>query len=326
MAPLRLTLATRDYDYVQPLALRDVVPDGIDLTVIRAFDALERFLGEPNIDAGEISFSQYLRRVAAGDHSLVALPAFVMREFRHRCLFVRRGSHLNDVTQLAGRWVGVDAWAATGNVWTRAILREAGVSLDSVRWIVGPVNPDDRPVSREGLPSHVGVASPGRALGEMVATGDLDAMMAPWPPNGFDAPGSPLTRLYVDYRGAEREYYRRTRIFPGQHIVVVRRALIDRDPWIAQSLYDALVRARERSDGNHRMLHESSPWVLADLEEQRGLMGADFQPYGYRDRENCAMVAAFCSEQLAQGLISTPLDPDALFADFLALTPSRGSG
>ena len=134
--------------------------------------------------------------------------AFVMREFRHRCLFVRRGSGLRDVTELAGRRVGVDAWAATGNVWTRAIMREAGVRLDGVRWMVGPVNPGDPPASAQGLPAHVEVAPPGRTLGEMVALDDLDAMMTPWPPAGFEAAESALTRLYPDYRHVEREYYR----------------------------------------------------------------------------------------------------------------------
>ena len=43
-------------------------------------------------------------------------------------------------------------------------------------------------------------------------------------------------------------------------------------------------------------------------------MGPEFKPYGYR--ENRAMVAAFCEEQFAQGLIARPLDPDALFSDF----------
>jgi 4,5-dihydroxyphthalate decarboxylase len=264
--------------------------------------------------------------VAAGDRSLVGLPAFVMREFRHRCLFVRRGSGLTDVSRLAGRRLGVDAWAATGNVWTRALLREAGVPLDGIRWTVGPVNRGDPPVTAEGLPAHVAVAEPGRALGEMVAAGDLDAMMAPWPPKEFDAAEGPLARLYADYRTAEREYYRRTRIFPGQHLVVLRRPVVDRDPWVVPRLYDALVRARERSEANHRVLHESSPWVLADLEDQTALMGADFRPYGYRDRENRTMVAAFCAEQLAQGLIAAPLDPDTLFADFLALTDPRAGG
>ena len=54
--------------------------------------------------------------------------------------------------------------------------------LDGIRWTVGPVNRGDPPVTAEGLPAHVVVAEPGRALGEMVAAGDLDAMMAPWPP------------------------------------------------------------------------------------------------------------------------------------------------
>jgi len=40
MTALPLTLAARDYDHVQPLALGDVLPDGIALTVLRAFDAL----------------------------------------------------------------------------------------------------------------------------------------------------------------------------------------------------------------------------------------------------------------------------------------------
>jgi 4,5-dihydroxyphthalate decarboxylase len=326
MAGLALTLATRDYDYIQPLALGDIVADGVELTVLRAFGALERFLADPAIEAGEASFSQYVRRVAAGDRSLVGLPAFVMREFRHRCLFVRSGSDLTDVNHVAGRRAGVDAWAASGNVWTRAILREAGVPLDGIRWTVGPVDVGDRPAGAEGLPAHVAIAPPGRALGEMVLAGDLDAMMAPWPPKEFDASGSLLTRLYADYRTVEREYYRRTRIFPAHHLVVVRRRLVDRHPWVVSRLYDALVRARERSEANHRVLHESSPWVLADLEEQHALMGADFRPYGYRDRENRGMVAVFCGEQLAQGLIATPLDPDTLFADFLALTDSRPSG
>jgi len=33
------------------------------------------------------------------------------------------------------------------------------------------------------------------------------------------------------------------------------------------------------------------------------------------------MVAAFCEEQCAQGLIAKPLDPDLLFHDFEQLRP-----
>ncbi len=61
--------------------------------------------------------------------------------------------------------------------------------------------------------------------------------------------------------------------------------------------------------------------MLADLEEQDALMGPAFRPYGYR--ENHAMVAAFCEEQFAQGLIQERLDPDVLFEDFERLVGRR---
>lgn len=143
--------------------------------------------------------------------------------------------------------------------------------------------------------------------------------MCPWPPRAYGEPGSTVTRLYEDYRQAERDYYRRTHIFPAHHLVVLRREFVERHPWVARSIFGAFARARARSAQNHRILAESSPWVLADLEEQVALMGADFNPYSYGYRENRAMVAAFCEEQHAQGLIGEPLDPDVLFADFAQL-------
>ncbi len=62
------------------------------------------------------------------------------------------------------------------------------------------------------------------------------------------------------------------------------------------------------------MNQESSAWLVADLEEQAALMGGDFQPFGYR--ANRGMMAAFCEEQFAQGLIREPLNPDMVFHDF----------
>ena len=314
MSNLTVSLATRDYDFVAPLALGDVKPDGIDLTMIRAFDALERVTGDPALHGGEASFSRSIHRLAGGDRSFVALPIFIMLEFRHRCFFVRRGSGLTDVTQLAGKRVGIDAWPATGNTWSRAILRMHGVSIRSVHWLVGPVSPGDPPAPSDKLPEGVELAPAGRSLAEMLVAGEIDAIMCPWPPAGFYDEGSQITRLYEDYRSAEREYYRQTKIWPAHHVIVLRRELVDQHPWVLRSLYTAFTEARRRSEANHRVLHESSPWILADLEEQAALMGPEFQPYGAA--ENRHMIAAFCEEQFAQGLISEPIDPDAIFADF----------
>ncbi|MGH7322930.1 MAG: hypothetical protein ACRELA_25370, partial [Candidatus Rokuibacteriota bacterium] len=312
-----VTLATRDYEFVAPLALGDVAPEGIDLRLVRAFDALARVAGDPAVHGGEASFSRYVQRLAAGDRGFVGLPIFVMREFRHRSFFVRRDSTLRDVADLAGRRVGMDAWPASGNTWSRALMREAGASIDRVSWVVGPVNPGGVPPT-DVLPAGVEAAPAGRTLTDLVLAGELDAFMWAWTPAGFYDAGSPLRRLYPDYRAAEREYYRRTRIYPAHHIVVLRRDLVDRYPWVVRSIHAAFEQARARADANRQVLHESSAWLLADLEEQAEVLGSDFRPYGYR--ENCRMVAAFCEEQRAQGLIPAPLDPDAVFAESEPLT------
>jgi 4,5-dihydroxyphthalate decarboxylase len=119
MTRVPVRLATWDYDFVAPLATGDVVADGIAMSLARQPEALDRVRTDPEIDGGEASFSQYLQRTAAGDDSWVGIPVFLMREFRHRCFFVRRESDLEDLAQLQGKRVGTDVWAASGNVWTR---------------------------------------------------------------------------------------------------------------------------------------------------------------------------------------------------------------
>jgi 4,5-dihydroxyphthalate decarboxylase len=293
----------------------DVAAERIDLTLRRTFDALTHVTDDPLVHGGEASFGRFLQRLAGGDRSFVGLPAFVMFAFRHRCFFVRKGSGLTSLIHLTGKRIGTpDAWRATGNTWARSYLRQSGVRIGSISWLIGPVNPGEPPPPPEVLPPGVETAPTGRYLRDMLLAGDLDALLCPWPPTGFYDPGSSITRLFPDYRAVEREYYQRTKIYPALHVVVLKRQLVDRHPWVVKSIYTALKQARERSDANLWISPDSSPWLLADLEEQVALMGRDFQPYGFR--ENRHMVVTFCAELLAQDLIRQPLDPDAVFAEF----------
>ena len=53
-----------------------------------------------------------------------------------------------------------------------------------------------------------------------------------------------VVRLYPDYREAEKDYYRRTNIFPIMHLVVIRKDVYENHPFIATSLYKAFVQAK----------------------------------------------------------------------------------
>jgi hypothetical protein len=61
-------------------------------------------------------------------------------------------------------------------------------------------------------------------------------------PSGF---GKTVRRLFRDSRKVEVEYYRKTRIFPIMHTLVLKADLYKEKPWLALSFYRAFCRARD---------------------------------------------------------------------------------
>ncbi len=315
MSRQRLTLLTKDYDYLGPLAAGDVTPGGIDLAFVRSTEtALNRTLTDSSVDAGELSFSRHIIRIAEGDRSFVGIPFFVVRAFRHRCFFVRRGSNLRTLADLRGRRIGTNEWPATGNTWSRAALREQCVSIQDIEWTVGPVDgaPSTRP--QGALPRNVHPVPAGRTLREMLLNEELDALMVPDPPAGFYAPDSPIVRLLSDYASAEREYYRRTKVYPAHHIVGIRTAVFEKNPPTARSLYTALEASKRRWLDRINELTEMTPWLIAEIEVSQALLGRDWNPSGVP--ANAGMIQALCDELLAQGLVSRRVDAAEVFYDF----------
>jgi 4,5-dihydroxyphthalate decarboxylase len=308
-------LLMRDYDYLAPLGCGDVLPDGLELTLERDTPgALDRTLADPSVQAGELSFSRHIQRLAAGDRGFVGVPFFAYRAFRQRCFFVRQDSGLGAFADLRGKRIGTNEWPASGNTWSRAILREAGVRIDEIRWWVGSVDggPSGRP--QRSLPPWVRPAPAGWALRDMLLDGELDALMCPLPPRGFYDANSTIVRLVPDFRRAERDYFRRTGIYPGQHVVGVRRQVFDRAPEVAARLFAALEQSKLRWQQNRWGLSETLPWTLAEIEEATMLMGQDWHPNGVEP--NRKMIQAFLDEQVAQELIPQPLPVDAIFTEF----------
>jgi len=317
MSKRTINLVARGYDLLMPLACGDVDVEGVELNLDRKTD-MKAFMADPFFDAGEMSFSQYLIRTAQDEREFVGLPVFLMRGFRHRCFFVLRDSGLNSFQSLVGKRVGTNGWPDTGNTWSRAALREQGVGLDQIDWWVGPV--DDPAYDSFGqrpaltLPPNVQPLAAGQTLQDMLLAGDLEAMMCPWPPRRSHEPNSPIVRLFPNFREVEQAYARRVGFYPGFHILAVRRGVLERDPWVAHSLYQAFEQARKKAQADRRWLADTSPWLLADFEEAAALFGSDWQPNGVE--ANLTMIQALCDEEYAQGLISKPLDSTTVFAEF----------
>ncbi|GAA3732013.1 hypothetical protein [Streptomyces tremellae] len=321
--PVRLAL--RDWDHVTPLLTGAVRAPGLDLA-IESRAVTPDVLEEPGLDGGETSFSRYALARAGGDDRLVGLPVFVMRGFRHRCVLVRGDSPYTALEQLAGARVGLTGWPDSGNTWTRALLRRAGVDLAGIDWRVGPLVAGESGKDRVGtrpLPANVSVLADGESLREELAAGRLDAVFTPFLPDEMFTSGSRFRQLLPDHRAAERAYFEETGFVPGIHLVTLRRETVRERPWLPGAVLDALDAAKRHWTARRRLLADTTPWLLDELLDSAARFGADWMPYG--TAENARMTAAFCAELTAQGIAPGPVDPADVFPAALEpAAPPRG--
>lgn len=322
MARLAVTLACGDYDRVWALRDGRVAVEGADVNVVplQPEECFWRMIRFAEFDAAEMSLSSYTMLRAKGDERFVAIPAFLSRSFRHSSIYVRAGAGVASPRDLEGRRVGVPEYQMTASVWTRGMLADDhGVDCDSITWRTGGLEQPGR-VERQPLtvPDRVKVEpiAADRTLVGALLDGEIDAVMAPRIPSIFArSDGSPLRRLFPDYARLELDYYRRTAIFPIMHLVVLRADVHERNPWLAQSLFKALVEAKRlavEGVAAAPALRYTMPFLLDTLERQQDVFGADPWPYGVEP--NRATLSTFGRYLVEQGLAERAPDVDSLFA------------
>ena len=149
----------------------------------------------------------------------------------------------------------------------------------------------------------------------MIAAGEIDAMVTARAPSTFHKQPDAVKRLFPDYVSAERDYYRRTKIFPIMHTVVIRRDVYEKNPWVAQSLYKALSASKARAVEMYQQtaaLPAMIPWLIAHVEETRREMGEDWWPYGLEPNRH--VLDTFLRYHHEQGLSKQRRKPEDLFA------------
>jgi 4,5-dihydroxyphthalate decarboxylase len=323
MTDLPLTLTCADYPRLLPLAAGLVKPAGIALRLVlgrrgdwgdRA-EMLRRAGADPAVHGGEFSMAQYLYRIDKGDRSLVGLPAYPLRNLVARDLYVRRGGPVRAAEDLKGARIGMYAWGASGSVWYRHFLRFLGVAPEGVRWTIGNTDAGWGAAAGPVLPE--GVASAGeRSLSDLLLAGAIDAVFSPPRPALYHPKDGPIARLFPDFRPLEQDYWRATGVFPPQHLIVLRRAVWEANPWIAPSLAAAFAASQDWFSAMQRGFPYSTPWEEAELEATRGLMGDGFHADGLAASRG--QVEEFCAEAHRLGLTSRLVGVDEYFADFLA--------
>ncbi len=319
MANLPLTLASWDYDRVQPLIDGRVRPNGIDLTFLNMVveETFFRMLRHREFDVSEMSMSSYVVSLFRPDRPFVALPVFPSRFFRHSCIYVNAKAGIREPKDLIGKRVGCPEYQMTAPVWIRGILAEHhGVPVDAVTYVTGGEEEPNRDEKLKlDLPAKIRVEriGPNETLARMLATGEIDALHTARKPSSFD--GKRVTRLFPEFQAVERTYWEKTGIFPIMHVIAIRREVYEANRWIAMNLFQAF---REAQRLTYEGLKETAalkgmlPWFNAHVEETLALMGEDFWPYGLP--RNRACLETFLRYHHESGLSPRVLAVEEMFA------------
>ncbi len=290
MSLLPLTFACGRYDRTEALRTGEVRPEGVALNYIpieASREIFDRFVGGRDFDCAELSISEYIRMVDAGEDRFVGVPVFPSRVFRHGFIFVNRNAGISKPKDLEGKRVGVGLYTQTAAVVIRGHLQnDFGVDFSTVKWVQGAIEKPGahgQPVTRPLLKpiDIVDNASPW-SLAELLARGEIDAMIPARRPPGFGE-NPDIVRLFPNYREVERDMYARAKIHPIMHLLAIRRDVYDRDPWVATSLYKAFLEAKNFAVDLMRVSITQStmfPWHIAEFDEIERLMGGDPWPYG----------------------------------------------
>jgi 4,5-dihydroxyphthalate decarboxylase len=316
---LSLTLAMSEYEHSRDLMEGLIRPQGIALTplVLPIEEMAHRYLKYFEFDMAETSFAKYVSLVGAGDAPIVAIPAFPARLFRHSAIYIRKDSSIASPRDLMGRRVGIAEWAQTAGLYVRGLLSEYyGVALDRIEWIQAAVNQPGRVEKvKLNLPESIRYTPrPDSCISDMLASGEIDAAISARPPNSFRSGDKGVVRLFPDFRAEEEAYHRNTGIFPIMHVVTIRRAVLERYPWVAANMMTAFGAAKDAAVERVREITTSRlplPWGAAIAEEMTQRFGGDLWPYGVE--ANRHTLDAFCRFAHSQFLTPSLLTLEDLF-------------
>lgn len=325
---LELTLAMAYYEHVADLTSGRVPVEGIRLRWLElpVEEIFHRFAQFREWQVSEMSMGKYIALLSRGDTSMVGLPVFPSRVFRHSAFYVRAGE-IAEPGGLRGARVGVAEWAQTAAVYGRGLMvHEWGVPLADVRWYQAGVNePGRREHVELTLPDGVELARvPDRSLDEMLLAGDIDAILSAHPPASFKAGDPRVARLIGDPIAAEEEYARRTGVVPIMHLIVLRDDVVARHPWVVGNLMTGFEQARERAV--ERLARGSAgpgsrvPLLWTDDALARTAAAFGGNPWPYGAAANRVTLQTFAQWAHEQGVTHRLVDVDEMFP---ATTVSR---
>ena len=112
-------------------------------------------------------------------------------------------------------------------------------------------------------------------------------------------------------REVEAQWFRRTGIYPIHGLIVVKTAVLAQHPFVAKSLFDAFLKAKDAYVARLKAGEGNAP----DDVKYRNLMSLVGDPLPYGLEENMPSIEAMLTYGLQQGLIPKRMPMEDVFVD-----------
>ena len=305
----RLSIVLGQHGQVSDLRNGAVRVDGFELEFVdrkRMPDVYREMARSQPYDICEMAPTSYLMAVAAGA-PITALAIPMTRRFRHSGMQRLRSSSIRKPNDLAGKRVGVRTYSVTAAVWTRGIFAdEYGLDPDTVTWVTG----EAENVESFATPPNVQRLEDGMSIAELMKQGRLEVAFG-----GLAGAGNELEDELIDLVGdadeREREWYRRTGIYPLHGMIVVRNDVLERHPHLAMSLFNAFTEAKEHYLG--RIANGETAGAEDRRYRELAELVGDPLPYGLE--ENAKSLTALVRYARRQHLIAQEPRLQSVFHD-----------
>jgi 4,5-dihydroxyphthalate decarboxylase len=314
-----LTIATDDYDHMRDLRFGLVRPEGIDVTYLcmEIHEVFSRFIFNREFDVSELSSAKFAALVSEPDSDIVGLPVFPSRQFRFSSFYINTTKGIKTAADLRGKRIGLPEWAQSAAVYTRGyLMHDVGIPLDAIDWVQAGTEQAGRIEKVDlTLPKSVRLERiADRTLSDMLASGEIDAAMIAREPSCFKKGHPDVARLFPDFRAAELEYYKKTKIFPIMHIIAMKRSVLAEHPWVARNLFNAFEESKRNSlsrINDNAISSYPVPWLTDYSRGTRKIFGDDTHSYGIE--ANRPTLEAYLTYAWEQGIAKRLMKPEEIF-------------
>ncbi|MCX4817968.1 hypothetical protein OG601_46145 [Streptomyces sp. NBC_01239] len=321
---------------VAPLLDGTVTPQGIEVgwTTGEPGDLHSMHLRDGAYDVFEFSISNYIVTTERTNPlwDWLMLPVFTTKATLGLNTVVNTSSGIASGADLRGTRFGIPDYTMTAALWFRAQLAELwDIASGQIEWFIGRQGEEShgRQMGFESRPPKgVSLIWAGAGdLNRMLQDGRLDA--------SFPAGGSPIDTstgavapLFPDRgRRFTADYHASAGFLPVNHAVLVRRSLVEAEPWCVEALLTAFEESKQESyrrDARNRGVfradnHNSLDNVSNndDIRWQNATFGDD--PFAYGLAANRMMLATAARQSRLDGLTEEVWDfenfiPESLLA------------